>query len=391
MKKIRILHLITRLPIGGAERLLIGVLRTLDPAHFESVVCCIMDRGELAVEVEALGIPLVSLGLMQKHGFDHKVAPALRRLMREQGIDVVHTHLYHANLYGRLAARGVKLPVIVSVHNTYSRPRWHRLLINRFLARGTYRITAGSREIEEDILRYDKVPTEKVVRLTNCVDLDRVGSDLSPAQAKIQLGFAPDDIVIGCVGRMEEQKGHRYLLEAFAQLCSRALVPSARLRLLVVGDGRLSQALHATVARLGIAPACNFPGSISRLGDVYRGIDIFVMPSLWEGLSLAMLEAMAAGLPMIATAVGGTREVIGENNTYGIVVPPADAEALALAIERLLMNPALARSMAESGAGHVRSHYSVVSQVRQLEAIYQQAYGLGTAANGRSTPAEKAS
>jgi glycosyltransferase involved in cell wall biosynthesis len=390
MKKIRVLHLITRLPIGGAERLLIGVLRTLDTESFESVVCCIMDRGELAVEVEALGVPLVSLGLMQKHGFDRKVVPALCQLMRDQRIDIVHTHLYHANLYGRLAARNAKLPAIASVHNTYSRPRWHRLLINRFLARGTYRITAGSREIEEDILRYDKVAVEKVVRLTNCVDLDRVGSDLSPAQAKTQLGFAPDDTVIGCVGRMEEQKGHGYLLEAFAQLCSLPHAPAARLRLLVVGDGRLKQTLHDSAARLGIAHACRFPGSISRLADVYRGIDIFVMPSLWEGLSLAMLEAMAAGLPMIATAVGGTREVIGETDSYGIVVPPADPQALALAIERLLMNPALRRSMGESGAQHVRSRYDVVSQVRQLEAIYRQAYSHGTTANGRSIPTEKA-
>lgn len=370
---IRVLHLITRLPVGGAERLIVGILRNLDPQHIDSLVCCIQDRGELADEVEALGIPVVSLGLMQKHGHDRAVVPALVELMREHKIDVLHSHLYHANLYGRLAARRLGVPCIASVHNTYSKPRWLRHLLNRFLAGRTYRITAGSAEVRRDILRHDRVPAEKVVLLPNAIDLARAESKLTPAEARQRLGCATDDRVIGTVGRLEEQKGQRHLLDAFALLRAAPGFSGVGLKLLIVGDGRLRDSLRAQAEALGIADACLFPGTIGELGDVYRGIDIFVMPSLWEGLSLAMLEAMAAGLPMVATAVGGAREVLGEDR-YGKVVPPGDAAALAAAIRTLLENPARCRELATVGADRVREHYSVAALARQLTSLYQGAY-----------------
>lgn len=370
--KIRVLHLITRLPIGGAERLIVGILRNLDPDRFESVVCCIQDRGVLADEVEALGIPVISLGLMKRHGHDRAVAPALVKLMRDRKIDVLHSHLYHANLYGRLAARRLGIPAIASVHNTYSRPRWLRHLINRFLAGKTYRITAGSGEVMRDILRHDKVAPEKLVLLPNCIDLARVESQLSPEEAKQQLGCAATDLVIGSVGRLEEQKGHRYLLEAYARLLNMPGMPARHLKLLIVGDGRLRDPLWQQANDLGIADKCLFPGMISALGDVYRGIDIFVMPSLWEGLSLAMLEAMAAGLPMVATEVGGAREVLGDDR-WGRVVPPADVDALAEAIRKLAENPAARHALGTEGAQRVRDHYSIVALTRDLETLYQDA------------------
>lgn len=373
MTRHRILHLITRLPIGGAERMLLGVLRNLDATRFESTVCCIQDRGELAEEVESLGIPIHALGLMARGGFDRRVVPALRRLMREQKVELVHSHLYHANLYGRLAAWREGIPVIASVHNTYSRRKWHRHLINRLLARISFRITAGSADVERDILAHDRVAPEKLVRLPNCIDLDRVATSLSPAAAKQQLGFGAADLVIGTVGRMEEQKGHAVLLDAFARLLRHVPdVPGASLRLLVVGDGRLKSATEGQAARLGIADACRFPGSIKDLADTYRAIDIFVMPSLWEGLSLAMLEAMAAGLPMIATDVGGARDVLGDG-LRGLLVPARDAEALAMAMRELLVDAARRIAMADSGCRHVRENYSVAALSRQLTELYEAA------------------
>lgn len=383
---LRVLHLITRLPVGGAERLIVGILRNLDPQRIESRVCCIQDRGELADEVEALGIPVISLGLMRKHGHDRAVAPALVALMREHKIDVLHSHLYHANLYGRLAARRLGIPAIASVHNTYSKPRWLRHLLNRYLAGRTYRITAGSTEVRRDILRHDRVPADKVVLLPNAIDLARTESSLTPAEARLRLGCAADDRVIGTVGRLEEQKGQRHLLDAFALLRAAPEFSGAGLKLLIVGDGRLRDALRAQAEALGIADACRFPGTIGELGDVYRAIDIFVMPSLWEGLSLAMLEAMAAGLPMVATEVGGAREVLGDDR-YGKVVPPGDAAALAAAIRALLNDPTGRGELAAAGAARVREHYSVAALARQLTSLYEGAEASRAPQNRqRSTP-----
>ncbi|MDP2834897.1 MAG: glycosyltransferase [Pseudomonadota bacterium] len=370
MNKIRLLHLITRLPIGGAERLLLGILRNLDGGQFESVVCCIQDRGELADEAEALGIPVISLGLMNHGGHDRQVVPALRRLMREQRIDLVHSHLYHANLYGRLAARREGIPAIASVHNTYKKRKWYRHLINRWLAGKTFVVTAGSEDVERDLLEVDHLPKAKVVRLPNSIDLARVETTLSVAEAKQRFGFAATDLVIGSVGRVEEQKGQVFLLEAFAKLRRRP--DGDKLKLLLVGDGRLLPQIKESAERLGIAEACRFPGNIARLAEVYRAIDLFAMPSLWEGLSLAMLEAMASGLPVVATEVGGARDVLGDNR-YGLLVPPHDADALAAALGKLLDDPRAAAELAATGKNRVHANYSVTTLTNQLAELYRAA------------------
>lgn len=372
MSKQRILHLITRLPIGGAERMLLGVLRNLDPDRFASEVCCIQDRGELATEVEDMHIPLHVLGLMRSNRFDLQVVEALRRLIRERRFDLVHCHLYHANLYGRLAAWREHVPAIASVHNTYTRHKWHRHFINRLLARISFRVTAGSADVEQDILCHDHVAPEKLVRLPNCIDLNRTNSTLAAAAAKERLGLDPANVVIGTVGRMEEQKGHDALLDAFSLLRTMPGVPAGSLRLLIVGDGRLRSATEAKAIRLGLSDACRFPGSIIQLADVYRAIDLFVMPSLWEGLSLAMLEAMAAGLPMVATDVGGARDVLGDNR-HGLLVPPGDVAALAQSMAKLVIDPQQRRELADLGSRHVRDNYSVAYLSRQLGELYESA------------------
>jgi glycosyltransferase involved in cell wall biosynthesis len=368
--KVRVLHLITRLPIGGAERMLLGVLRNLDHASFESVVCCIQERGELAAEVEALGVPVICLGFMSRGGHDRRVVPALRRLVRDQQINVMHTHLYHANLYGRLAAIKEGVPVIASVHNTYSRTKWHRRLLNRFLARRTYAITAGSVEVERDLIEIDGIPPEKVLRLSNCIDLARVSTALPVADAKARFGFNPQDSVIGTVGRAEEQKGQIFLIEAFARV--RAMPGKESMKLLVVGDGRLLPRLKDDAVRLGVAEHCRFPGNIALLADVYRAMDLFVLPSLWEGLSLALLEAMAAEVPVIATDVGGSREVLGEDQ-FGVVIPSKSAGAIANAVNRVFADPAAAAIRASAGAEHVSANFSVKSLAARLSALYVSA------------------
>lgn len=370
MKKSRILHLITRLPIGGAERLILGILRNLDGARFESVVCCIQDRGELAEEAEAMDIPVIALNLMRRGGHDRQVVPALRKIMREQRIDLVHTHLYHANMYGRLAAFKEGIPAIASVHNTYKKRKWYRHLINRWLVRKTFVVTAGSEDVERDLLEVDRLPRNKVVRLPNSIDLSRVETALSAAEAKQRFGFAATDLVIGTVGRVEEQKGQVFLLEAFAKLRQRP--DGERLKLLLVGDGRLLPQLKESAGRLGIVEECCFPGGIARLAEVYRAIDLFAMPSLWEGLSLAMLEAMASGLPVVATEVGGARDVLGDSR-FGLLVAPHDAGALAAALGRLLDDPDACSTMAMAGNARVHADYSVTALTQQLAGLYSAA------------------
>jgi glycosyltransferase involved in cell wall biosynthesis len=365
-----ILHLITRLPIGGAERLLLGILRNLDTSEFKSAVCCIQDRGELADEVEAMGISVIALNLMKRGSYDWAVVPRLREIIRGLHIDLVHTHLYHANMYGRLAAQKEGVAAIASVHNTYDRRKWHRHLINRWLARKTFVITAGSEYVERDLLTVDKLPRSKVLRLPNSIDLSRVETPKSKVDARMRFGFSESDFIIGTVGRLEEQKGHIFLLRAFQNL--RGRTDGRRLKLLIVGDGRLRSYLQEVSKQLGISEAVCFSGSIGDLGEIYQALDLFAMPSLWEGLSLAMLEAMAAGLPVVATEVGGARDVLGESQ-YGLLVPPSDPAALEISIGKVIDAPDYAFRMANAGRERVRLNYDVAALASQIEGLYRAA------------------
>lgn len=153
---VRLLHLFVSLPVGGAENILLNTVRGLDPQRYHSTVCCIQQKGPIGEEVEALGVPLQVLGKLQKGGWDSSIVDDLVALIRRERIDLVHTHLYHANLYGRLAAKKAGVPVVASIHNTYSgKPKWHRRLINWNLGRHTGAIIAGSNEIRADIRRWE--------------------------------------------------------------------------------------------------------------------------------------------------------------------------------------------------------------------------------------------
>jgi L-malate glycosyltransferase len=367
-RRARILHLFVTLPVGGAENLLLSIVRRLDHERFASFVCCIGMRGVVGEQLAAMNIPVVELRLMEKGGIDRRVAPALVELIRREGIDLVHSHLYHANLYGRLAARKAGVPAVISIHNVYGRPKLHRRIINWYLARHTAAIIVGSEDIRRDVERYDHVPASRIQVIPNSVDLTRSVSTLSRSEARARLGLAEQDLVIGTIGRLEKQKGHRYLIEALALLRGRGL----QARVLLAGEGRERAALEALVASLGLGEQVMLLGTRSDLGDLFRAMDIFVMPSLWEGLSLVMLSAMAAGLPVVATAVGGVSQVFC-NDKYGFTVPAGNVAALADKIAECLPNLPAARVKGMKAAQHVRDNYSDEVMVRRVEAVYERA------------------
>jgi glycosyltransferase involved in cell wall biosynthesis len=368
MKK-RILHLITRLPTGGAEHLLASIVRHLDAGRYESLVCCIQDRGELAYMIEAGGVKVISLDRRGKR-FSPGTVLALARLMREQRIDLVHCHLYHANLYGRLAARLAGIPAIATVHNTYVRRKWHRSLLNRWLGRGRGLVIAVSAEARDDVILHDRLAPERVLLLPNGIDLGRVDTPLSQAAAKERLGYAPDDFLIGCVGRLEAQKGHIHIIAALGRMLQSAPADLARrLRLLIVGEGRLRGELERAIAAAGLGDKVRLAGNRSDIAEILRSLDLYAMPSLWEGLSLAMLEAMAAGLPLIISDVGGAAEVLGDNE-FGVRVPPGDVDALARAMLALATDDAALQRLGRAARQRVREHYDLRERVARLAACY---------------------
>ena len=364
--KHRVLQLITRLPIGGAERLIADTVRKLDRSRYEPVVCCIQARGELAAEIERAGVPVVCLDRMKTKRFDWSAVAALERLLGSERIDLVHSHLYHANLYGRLACLRAGVPAVASVHNTYTRPKLHRRLINRFLARTTKRVIAVSEDIKRDLIRHDGIPAERIAVISNGVDFARVSSATTRAQARLRLGIGEATVAVGCVARLEEQKGHRFLLEAMS------LLRDLPMRLLVVGDGRLRADLEQRAASLGIGESTTFLGMRSDVPDILPALDIYAMPSLWEGLSIALLEAMAAGLAVVATDVGGVRQVFGEDEC-GVRVSPGNPGELARAMRTLAVGPERRAALGTLARRRAVEHFSLDATLAALATVYDQA------------------
>lgn len=366
-----ILFLFTSLPVGGAENLLLSVIRLIDRKYINPIVCCIKDKGEIGEEIEHLGVPIITLGRLKKGGFDFRIVQDLRKLIREHNIALVHANLYHANLYGRIAAYLCKIPAIASVYNTYhNKPSIHKRLTNRLLAPLCHSVVVVSKEIRDDIVHWDHVPAEKIKIFPSAVDFRMSESLLTHAEAKSLFGLAPDKFVIGAIGRLEEQKGHRYLLTAMRHL----LDINKNVYLLLVGDGKLRTELEIQTAELKLNDNVRFLGTRRDLGNIFRAMDVFVMPSLWEGFSLAILSAMAAHVPVLATNVGNATGLFGDNE-YGILIPPANTEALAFALTQFMDEINLHNEMTTKAERMVRQRYGAETFVTPLIDLFSSVLG----------------
>jgi len=366
----RVLYLIVDLTVGGAEDHLLSLARNLDRARFLPVVCCIGRKGTIGAEIEAAGVRVEELGKLRKGGFNREIVPLLRALIRRERIDLVHAHMYHANLYGRLAAFREGVPAVISVHNTYVRPKILRRVLNRWLARRTPFILAGSEAIRDDIARYDRVPPGKIRVVPYGVDVEKFDSVLSREEARGKLGLPGDRFLVGTVGRLEEQKGQKYLIDAAGRLSR----DGRKVTLLIVGSGREEDRLRDQAVREGIGDAVLFLGTRRDLPELFRAMDVFAFPSLWEGFPIALLSAMAAGLPVIVTPVGGVPEVV-KDGVNGLIVPAGDPAALAEAIWNAHENPVGASALGRAAAATIRDRYSHRTTARRIMEVYDQVLG----------------
>lgn len=361
---IKVLHLFVSLPVGGAEDLLASIMTGLDPARFQPVAVCIGRLGPVGEELQRQGFTVLELGLDIRRDSFWRILVEVRRLLRRQAPALLHTHLYHSNLYGRLASLGLGLRgVVASVHNAYSRVKLHRCLWNYLLAPLTDRVLVSSRQVYQDVRRYDRVPAAKIQVLPYGIRLEEGDCPLTKAEAKAALGVS--GFCLGTIGRLEKQKGHGTLLAAVPMIL--AGIPD--LQVLLVGDGRLRAELEQQARELGIEQVVHFLGTRRDLPQLYRAMDVFILPSLWEGLPLVLLKAMAAGLPVIATRVSGVEEVISDG-VNGRLVPAGQAEALAQAVLDLQAQPHLWPQWGQAARQTIAAGYSIEAMLSKLQELY---------------------
>lgn len=363
--KIKVLYLFVTLPVGGAEDLLASIVTGLDPTRFTPAVACLGEAGPVGEELRRQGCPLSHLGLDLKRDSAIKIVRQVRALLKKNQPHLLHTHLYHPNLYGRLASLGLGLKgVIASIHNAYTRVKYHRCFLNYLLSRVTDKILVSSSQVYQDVRRYDRVPPAKILLMPYGIRLADVDSPLSKAEAKAELGLS--GFCLGTIGRLEEQKGQTFLLAAVPEI--QAHIPD--LHVIIIGDGRLRSSLEDQARSLGITNVVHFLGTRRDLPKLYRALDMFVLPSLWEGLPLVLLKAMAAGLPVVATQVSGAEDII-EDGGNGRLIPPRQPVALAQAVLELYAQPKLWSVLGTQARETIRRQYSLEAMLTHLQQLYE--------------------
>jgi len=356
---IHVLHLITELSSGGAQSGLLRLLERMDSTRFRLTVVCLYNGDKLvAQQIRALGIDVIDLGMTRKWRLD-----ALLRffnLLRQKRPQILHTWMFHANIPGRILGRLAGVPIIISSEQTMGQEGQIRRRLNRLTAMWADCVICVAQKVADFVHEQVGIPRDKLLVIANGVDTQTFIPSATPKAADWQ------PRIIGNVGRLEPVKGTRFLVDAFAQFASQ--FPDARVWL--VGDGTERQNLATQAQTQGVARQIDFLGMRPDVAALLAQMDIFVLPSHWEGMPNAVLEAMAAGLPVVATGVGGTTEVVVQDET-GFLVPAADPDAMAKAIVTLLRDPTLCRRMGEAGRRRVEQHFSIQQTVAKTVGLYE--------------------
>ena len=316
------------------------------------------------------GIPVHHLG---RGRFDPRILTDLVSLVRRRNARVLHVHGYAAADFGRVAARMSGAKLILHEHFADPRMPAYQGLADRLLAPLTDRAIAVSHSTRDFLVSKRSVPAERVRLIWNGAPLGEFapgGRDRALA-ARRELGLPEEALVIGTIGRLNAQKGHTHLLDALALLRTR--LPD--LWTLIVGDGDLMESLKEQAARLGLGDRVVFAGHRTDVPDLLAALDVFGISSLYEGTPLALFEAMAAGRPIVSTAVDGCREVL-EDGVSGVLIPPADAKALAGALERVVTNAELREALGRRALEESR-RYDVQACVEQMQTLYDQVLAEG--------------
>jgi glycosyltransferase involved in cell wall biosynthesis len=361
-----ILYLITELSTGGAQMALLRLLKGLDRERFTPTVACLYNGdGAVAQEIRALGIDVFDARM--RHKADLPALWRLYRHIRHVRPTILHTSLFHANLPGRVLGRlvgltGTPAPIIICSERTMAMESQWRYRANRWTIGLVDRVTAVSANVRKFCVSHIGLPAEKLVVIPNGVELP-AGPLAPPEAARAELELPLDGLVVGAVTRLDPVKGVDGLIQALAAIDG--------VHLAVVGDGPERASLEALAGDLDVAERIHWAGHRRDVPRLLPAFDLFVQPSLHEGMPNTILEAMAAGLPVVATAVGGTPEVVVDGVT-GLLVPPRDPSGLTEAIASLLRDPGLRRTMGRAGRGRVAERFTVERMIEQTEKVYEQ-------------------
>jgi glycosyltransferase involved in cell wall biosynthesis len=381
---VHIAHVIESLGPGGAERLLHTNLKHIDPARFRSTVVTVFSHGDHWAEpISRLGVPLVRLDCSGYRDLT-KGATRLRAWLRKERPHLMHTHLWAANVLGRVAGRLTGIPVVSSVHDAdYEPETWDdgsavstkKLRLARNLDKvtarfGCERMIAVSEYVRQSTHRHLAFPLKRIELLYNPIDVCELRAPRSKSREEMlgELGLSADSIVLLNVGRVTPQKGLLYAIRALPAV-KRRYENVQLISLGGTGDRRWVSRLEAEAAELGVSDRVHILGARRDVADFLRSCDLFVFPSLHEGLGIALIEAMASGCACVVASSGPLAEVVS-HGLDGWMVPPRDSAKLAEAVCMLLADTPKRASLGEAARRSALERFQPQAAADRLERIY---------------------
>lgn len=372
-----VLLLITELDVGGAERIVFDLATSLDRSHWLPLVAALEGRGIYAARLREAGVEVIDLGVRSR--WDVGVVRRLRHLLGSRRIDLLHTHLFHASIIGRLAARPLRLPVISTCHIVERRFAPWRFWLDRWTGRWCRRIVGVSEAVTRFQQHRTRLPSSLFTTIYNGIDLRRFAERPSREEAWKRLqqgasipgcdkgkGVRDAGPIVGGLGRWDPQKGFDVLLRALAT----PPLPSLSFRAVLGGYGPEEKRLRALAERLGLASRCHWAGYQEDAKDFLSALDLCVLPSRWEGFGLVAVEAMACGVPVVASAVDSLPEIIRDRRE-GRLVPPEDPRSLALAIAKMIEHPSLREQCSRHALQRAKA-FGLETMVRRYEQLYAE-------------------
>jgi len=365
MKKINVLQITHDLRIGGLQEVVVNICRSIDKSRFNVKVLCLRDKGPLSTKIEKLGIDVIEIE-KRPGKVDYFAFTKVAKIIKDNNIDVVHTHNTQPFVDGTLGALLAGRKLIVHTDHARDFPDKYRYMFAEWLmSQFAYKVVGVSAHTCENLRKYEHISSKKLQVIENGVDGDIYRKDIDYKKKCAELGISPDDLVIGLGVRLVEQKGISYLLHAMNKLIS----DYPNIVLLIAGEGDQRRALEEMSVDLKLGKHVKFLGPRMDIDEILKVIDIYVLPSFWEGLPMVLLEAMASGCPIVATNVGGVGKAI-EHGVNGTLIPPRDSDAIYLAIKELIDNPELRDAYAESGQKIFDKKFSSKGMVDKYQDIF---------------------
>ncbi len=369
----KILYLITDLNIGGTEKMLYELIKRLDRNKFDPVVCGLKSHGYYAEKIENRGISLITLNIDKGISLLNNFLAifCLVKIIREEKIKLLHTFLFRANFIGRIAGRLAGVRNVISSVRVVEKEKKYHLFFERITSFLSDKFIVNSATLKQFVSEKMKINPQKIEIIYNGIDF----SNLPKVEDKIkrqELAYRENDILIGTAGRLHKQKGIIYFLKAAKILTQSLNYPIAQsLRFLIIGDGPEKKNLQSEISNLQLENMVQLLGWRTDAQEIISILDIFVLPSLWEGTPNVVLEALAYARPVVATEVGGVPEII-EDGVQGLLVKPANVQTLVEAIARLSKNREEAKEMGEKGREKVEKFFTIATMIKETERIYNQ-------------------